>query len=125
MFLSLTYFLNFSLDLSPICVISTISLHFTKEMLPSATLGLVILSAMACKGKFNNVVKLLNQSIPVDLEAFLALTKFCSNPKTLEDLKKLKDFFPCLPFHADLWTINFLLEMFSALGSMVDTQSCS
>lgn len=70
----------------------------------------------------NEAVKLLEQGVPADAETFRELIKFCSNPKTLEDLKKIKDFFLRSPFRADLQTTNFFLERFYALGSMADAR---
>ncbi|MQL84507.1 hypothetical protein Taro_017010 [Colocasia esculenta] len=84
--------------------------------------GPVDLVALGREGKIGEVVKLLEQGVYADAVSFRALISCCSNPKLLEDLKKIKEFFVRSPFRADLETNNKFLEMFAKLGTMADAR---
>ncbi|XP_078431968.1 tetratricopeptide repeat (TPR)-like superfamily protein [Wolffia australiana] len=84
--------------------------------------GPMDLAAMAREGNLNEAVKLLEEGVPADTETFRALIRSCSNPKTLDDLKKIKDFFLRSPSRADLETSNLFLEKLSLLGSAADAR---
>ncbi|XP_064959548.1 pentatricopeptide repeat-containing protein At2g15690, mitochondrial-like [Musa acuminata AAA Group] len=84
--------------------------------------GPVDLVALAREGKLKEVVDLLNQGVRPDPPTFFELVASCSDPKHLEELKKIFEFFFRSPFRADLQVNNKLLEMFSKCCSMADAR---
>ncbi|XP_073007006.1 pentatricopeptide repeat-containing protein At2g15690, mitochondrial-like [Typha latifolia] len=84
--------------------------------------GPVDLTALCREGKVKEAVEFLNQGVRPDPPTFFALVSACSNPKLLEELKKIHDFFLRSPFRADLQINNKFLEMYGKCNSMVDAR---
>ncbi|KAL5975601.1 hypothetical protein ACLOJK_019926 [Asimina triloba] len=82
----------------------------------------VDLMALCREGKVKDAVNFLCQGAPADPNAFFALFSACSDPKLLEEGKKVHDIFLKTQFRADLTLNNKLLEMYGKCGSMKDAR---
>lgn len=70
------------------------------------------------EGRVKDAVELLAKGARADPPAFYELAAACSNPKLLEELRKVHDFFLRSPFRGDLWVNNKLLEMYAKCAAM-------
>ncbi|XP_008810384.2 pentatricopeptide repeat-containing protein At2g15690, mitochondrial [Phoenix dactylifera] len=84
--------------------------------------GPIDLMALCREGKVKEAVEFLSQGVRPDPPTFFALVASCSDPKLLEELKKIHEFFIRSPFRADLQINNKLLEMYAKCGSMNDAR---
>ncbi|PKA57210.1 Pentatricopeptide repeat-containing protein [Apostasia shenzhenica] len=89
---------------------------------PSPSAGPADLVALCRQGKVKDAVELMNQGARADPTAFFELIACCSDPKLLEELKKIHDFFLRSPFRGDLQINNKILEMYSRCQSMKDAR---
>ncbi|XP_020105339.1 pentatricopeptide repeat-containing protein At2g15690-like [Ananas comosus] len=80
------------------------------------------LAALCGQGKVKEAVELLSQGARPDPPTFFALAAACSDPKLLDELKKIHDYFLRSPFRADLQINNKMLEMYAKCGSMTDAR---
>lgn len=82
----------------------------------------VDLMSMALEGKVKDIIELMEKGAKADGECFYVLFDKCANPKSLENAKKVHDFFLRSPFRGDLRLNNKVLEMYGKCGSMVDAR---
>jgi hypothetical protein len=68
-------------------------------------------------GRVKNVVELLTKGARADI-AFFEFVAACSNPKLLEELRKVHDFFLHSQFRGNLQANNKLLEMYAKCEAM-------
>ncbi|KAL6618674.1 hypothetical protein ACP70R_033813 [Stipagrostis hirtigluma subsp. patula] len=85
---------------------------------PEPVVGPGELMAMCREGRLKEAVELLAKGARADPPAFYELAAACSNPKLLEELRKVHDFFLRSPFRGDLRVNNKLLEMYAKCGAM-------
>ncbi|KAL5231851.1 hypothetical protein ABZP36_030627 [Zizania latifolia] len=76
------------------------------------------LIALAREGRVKEAVELLDKGARADPHAFFELAAACSNPKLLEELRKIHDFFLRSPFRVDLQVNNKMLEMYAKCAAM-------
>ncbi|KAG2645673.1 hypothetical protein PVAP13_2KG413910 [Panicum virgatum] len=79
---------------------------------PEPVAGPGELMGLCCEGR------LLAKGACADPPAFYELAAACSNPKLLEELRKVHDFFLRSPFRGDLRVNNKLLEMYAKCAAM-------
>ncbi|KAM0933590.1 putative tetratricopeptide-like helical domain superfamily, DYW domain-containing protein [Dioscorea sansibarensis] len=89
---------------------------------PSPMEAPVDLAALCREGKIKEAVEFMSKGARADAPTFFGLVSACSDPKHLDDLKKLHDLFIRTPFRADLQINNKFIEMFSRCGSMSDAR---
>ncbi|KAK6947359.1 Pentatricopeptide repeat [Dillenia turbinata] len=89
---------------------------------PSEPPANVDLMSLCQGGKIKEVIEALNQGAPADANCFYALFSSIGNPKSLEDAKKVHDFFLRSSFRSDLNLNNKVIEMYSNCGSMTDAR---
>ncbi|KAK6934930.1 Pentatricopeptide repeat [Dillenia turbinata] len=89
---------------------------------PSAPPANIDLMSLCHGGKIKEVIEALNQGARADANCFYALFSSISNPKSLEDAKKVHDFFLRSSFRSDLNLNNKVIEMYSNCGSMTDAR---
>jgi pentatricopeptide repeat protein len=70
------------------------------------------------EGRVKDAVELLTKGARADTAAFFELAAACSNPKLLEELRKVHDFFLRSQFRGDLQVNNKLLEMYAKCEAM-------
>jgi pentatricopeptide repeat protein len=70
------------------------------------------------EGRVKDAVELLSKGARTDLDTFYELAATCSNPKLLEELRKVHDFFLRSPFRGDLRVNNMLLAMYAKCAAM-------
>ncbi|XP_066314171.1 pentatricopeptide repeat-containing protein At2g15690, mitochondrial-like isoform X2 [Miscanthus floridulus] len=70
------------------------------------------------EGRVKDAVELLAKGARADAPAFYELAAACSNPKLIEELRKVHDFFLRSPFRGDLRVNNKLLEMYAKCAAM-------
>ncbi|KAL6848843.1 hypothetical protein ACP4OV_021426 [Aristida adscensionis] len=85
---------------------------------PEPVVGPGELMAMCREGRLKEAVELLAKGARADPAAFYDLAAACSNPKLLEELRKVHDFFLRSPFRGDLRVNNKLLEMYAKCAAM-------
>ncbi|ONK70006.1 uncharacterized protein A4U43_C05F29230 [Asparagus officinalis] len=70
-----------------------------------------------------DVLYYINQGyVRPDAATFSDLITFCADPKQLEDLRKIQDFFVRSQFRSDIELNHKLIEMFAKCGSMSDAR---
>ncbi|CAO2837053.1 unnamed protein product [Amaranthus hypochondriacus] len=82
----------------------------------------VDLKSMAMEGKVKEIIELMEKGVKADWECFNILFDKLVNPKSLENAKKVHDFFLRSPLRGDLQLNNKVLQMYSKCGSMVDAR---
>ncbi|KAJ3671094.1 hypothetical protein LUZ60_008520 [Juncus effusus] len=81
------------------------------------------LAALAQDGRVKEAIELLSQGVQAqDPRVFFSLVSSCTDPKTLDDLKKVHDFFLRSPFRGDLQINNKFLDLYAKLNSMTDAR---
>ncbi|CAN6331783.1 unnamed protein product [Urochloa humidicola] len=85
---------------------------------PEPVAGPGELIGLCREGRVKDAVELLTKGARTDLPAFYELAAACSNPKLLEELRKVHDFFLRSPFRGDLRVNNKLLEMYAKCAAM-------
>ncbi|CAN6336621.1 unnamed protein product [Urochloa humidicola] len=85
---------------------------------PEPVAGPGELMGLCREGRVKDAVELLAKGARADLPAFYELAAACSNPKLLEELRKVHDFFLRSPFRGDLRVNNKLLEMYAKCAAM-------
>ncbi|KAJ4768398.1 Pentatricopeptide repeat-containing protein [Rhynchospora pubera] len=80
-------------------------------------------AALAQSGKVKEAIELLSQGVRApDPHTFFSLVSSCTEPKLLDDLKKVHDYFLRSPFRGDLDINNKLLKMYVKCGAMTDAR---
>ncbi|KAG2617112.1 hypothetical protein PVAP13_3NG178444 [Panicum virgatum] len=85
---------------------------------PEPVAGPGELMGLCREGRVKDAVELLANGARADPPAFYELAAACSNPKLLEELRKVHDFFLRSPFRGDLRVNNKLLEMYAKCAAM-------
>ncbi|CAL4895178.1 unnamed protein product [Urochloa decumbens] len=85
---------------------------------PEPVAGPGELIGLCREGRVKDAVELLAKGARSDPPAFYELAAACSNPKLLEELRKVHDFFLRSPFRGDLRVNNKLLEMYAKCAAM-------
>lgn len=81
-------------------------------------MGPTELIGLCREGRVKEAVELLAGGARADAPSFYELAAACSNPKLLEELRKVHDFLLRSPFRADLQVNNKVLEMYGKCGNM-------
>ncbi|KAK3137842.1 hypothetical protein QOZ80_5AG0361190 [Eleusine coracana subsp. coracana] len=76
------------------------------------------LMALCREGRVKDAVEQLTKGARADTAAFHELAAACSNPKLLDELRKVHDFFLRSQFRGDLQVNNKLLEMYAKCEAM-------
>ncbi|KAG8067432.1 hypothetical protein GUJ93_ZPchr0005g15797 [Zizania palustris] len=92
--------------------------HSQHQAPPQPVAGPAELIGLVREGRVKDAVELLDKGAHADPHAFFELTAACSNPKLLEELRKIHDFFLRSPFRADLQVNNKMLEMYAKCAAM-------
>ncbi|GAB4843942.1 hypothetical protein Ancab_013906 [Ancistrocladus abbreviatus] len=82
----------------------------------------VDLMSLALEGKVTEVIALMDSGARADGECFYVLFDNCGNRKSLEEAKKVHDFFLRSTFRGELRLNNKVIEMYGKCGSMVDAR---
>jgi pentatricopeptide repeat protein len=78
---------------------------------------------LAHAGKVKEAIELLSHGVRAPHpHTFFSLVSSCTGPESLDDLKKVHDYFLRSPFRGDLHVNNKFLEMYSKCGSMIDAR---
>ncbi|PWZ19045.1 Pentatricopeptide repeat-containing protein [Zea mays] len=85
---------------------------------PEPVAGPGELMGLCREGRVKDAVELLDKGACADPAAFYELAAACSNPKLLEELRKVHDFFLRSPFRGDLRVNNKLLKMYAKCAAM-------
>ncbi|KAK4752133.1 hypothetical protein SAY87_020931 [Trapa incisa] len=80
------------------------------------------LQRLCHEGKVKEAIELMNEGVKADAECFSQLFALCSNPKNLENAKKVHDYFLQSICRSDLHMNNRVLEMYGKCGSMTDAR---
>ncbi|KAF2932812.1 hypothetical protein DAI22_04g028300 [Oryza sativa Japonica Group] len=83
-----------------------------------AVVGPGELIGLGREGRVKEAVEKFDKGARADPQAFYELAAACSNPKLLEELRKIHDFFLRSPFRADLQVNNKMLEMYAKCAAM-------
>ncbi|KAK9287065.1 hypothetical protein L1049_015474 [Liquidambar formosana] len=73
-------------------------------------------------GKVKEAIELMSQGVRADAQCFYALFNLCGNSKSLEDAKKVHDYFLRSTIRGDLQLNHKVIEMYDKCGSMVDAR---
>ncbi|KAL5202342.1 hypothetical protein ABZP36_013294 [Zizania latifolia] len=92
--------------------------HSQHQAPPQPVAGPAELIGLVREGRVKDAVELLDKGARADPHAFFELAAACSNPKLLEELRKIHDFFLRSPFRADLQVNNKMLEMYAKCAAM-------
>ncbi|GMH20197.1 hypothetical protein Nepgr_022038 [Nepenthes gracilis] len=82
----------------------------------------VDLMSLALEGKVKEVIELMNTGVRADGDCFYVLFDKCGNPKSLEEAKKVHDFFLRSTFRGELRLNNKVIDMYGKCESMVDAR---
>lgn len=74
------------------------------------------------EGKVKESLELMGKEVKADPDCFIRLFELCGNPKSLEDAKKVHDYFLQSVYRGDLKLNNMVIEMYSKCGSMIDAR---
>ncbi|KAM7252488.1 hypothetical protein ACFE04_024371 [Oxalis oulophora] len=74
------------------------------------------------RGDVKEALNLMNSGIKGDARCFYLLFERCGDPKSLDDAKKVHDFFLQSTCRADLGLRNKVIEMYGKCGSMTDAK---
>ncbi|KAG0537262.1 hypothetical protein BDA96_03G133600 [Sorghum bicolor] len=85
---------------------------------PEPVAGPGELIGLCREGRVKDAVELLAKGARADPPAFYELAAACSNPKLIEELRKVHDFFLRSPFRGDLQVNNKLLETYAKCVAM-------
>lgn len=73
-------------------------------------------------GKVKEAIELLNEGVKADADCFSWLFDACGKSKSLENAKKVHDYFLQSTCRGDLQMKNKVLEMYGKCGSMIDAR---
>ncbi|GMH08124.1 hypothetical protein Nepgr_009964 [Nepenthes gracilis] len=88
----------------------------------SGAAQIVDLLSLALEGKVKEVIEMMNTGIRADGECFYVLFDKCGGHNSLEEAKKVHDFFLRSTFRGELRLNNKVIEMYGKCGSMVDAR---
>lgn len=89
---------------------------------PAAPPSIVDLRLLCQGGKIKESIELMEKGVKADAECFNVLFELCASKKSLEDAKKVHDFFLQSTFRSELPLINKVIEMYSKCASMTDAR---
>ncbi|MBA0873619.1 hypothetical protein Goshw_004761 [Gossypium schwendimanii] len=92
--------------------------HVQAEPVPS----LVDLTRLCHEGKVKEAIDLMDKGVKGDASCFSSLFGLICNPKSLEDAKKVHDYFLQSTCRGDLGLNNKVIEMYAKCGSMTDAR---
>ncbi|KAB2047399.1 hypothetical protein ES319_A13G042600v1 [Gossypium barbadense] len=92
--------------------------HVQAEPVPS----LVDLTRLCHEGKVKEAIELMDKGVKGDASCFSSLFGLICNPKSLEDAKKVHDYFLQSTCRGDLGLNNKVIEMYAKCGSMMDAR---
>lgn len=92
--------------------------HVQAEPVPS----LVDLTRLCHEGKVKEAIELMGKGVKGDASCFSSLFGLICNPKSLEDAKKVHDYFLQSTCRGDLGLNNKVIEMYAKCGSMMDAR---
>ncbi|MBA0602123.1 pentatricopeptide repeat-containing protein At2g15690, mitochondrial [Gossypium raimondii] len=92
--------------------------HVQAEPVPS----LVDLTRLCHEGKVKEAIELMDKGVKGDASCFSYLFGLICNPKSLEDAKKVHDYFLQSTCRGDLGLNNKVIEMYAKCGSMTDAR---
>ncbi|KAH1030801.1 hypothetical protein J1N35_042975 [Gossypium stocksii] len=92
--------------------------HVQAEPVPS----LVDLTRLCHEGKVKEAIELMDKGVKGDAICFSSLFGLICNPKSLEDAKKVHDYFLQSTCRGDLGLNNKVIEMYAKCGSMTDAR---
>ncbi|KAK8568163.1 hypothetical protein V6N13_106096 [Hibiscus sabdariffa] len=92
--------------------------HVQAEPVPS----LIDLTRLCHEGKVKEAIELMGKGVKADANCFLSLFDLIENPKSLEDAKKVHDYFLQSTCRGDLRLNNMVIEMYAKCASMTDAR---
>ncbi|MBA0843036.1 hypothetical protein Goarm_000256, partial [Gossypium armourianum] len=92
--------------------------HVQAEPVPS----LLDLTRLCHEGKVKEAIELMDKGVKGDASCFSSLFGLICNPKSLEDAKKVHDYFLQSTCRGDLGLNNKVIEMYAKCGSMTDAR---
>ncbi|XP_022725684.1 pentatricopeptide repeat-containing protein At2g15690, mitochondrial [Durio zibethinus] len=92
--------------------------HTQPEPVPS----LVDLTRLCLEGKVKEAIELMGEGVKADANCFSSLFESIGNPKSLEDAKKVHDYFLQSTCRSDLRLNNKVIEMYAKCASMIDAR---
>ncbi|KAL4302993.1 hypothetical protein GQ457_10G020940 [Hibiscus cannabinus] len=92
--------------------------HVQAEPVPS----LLDLTRLCHEGKVKEAIELMGKGVKADANCFLSLFDLIGNPKSLEDAKKVHDYFLQSTCRGDLRLNNKVIEMYAKCASMTDAR---
>ncbi|KAK8624961.1 hypothetical protein V6N13_089845 [Hibiscus sabdariffa] len=92
--------------------------HVQTEPVPS----LIDLSRLCHEGKVKEAIELMGKGVKADANCFSSLFELVGNPKSLEDAKKVHDYFLQSTCRGDPRLNNKVIEMYAKCASMTDAR---
>ncbi|XWS39955.1 hypothetical protein CRYUN_Cryun18bG0098800 [Craigia yunnanensis] len=94
--------------------------HVVEHPRPEPVSSLVDLRHLCHEGKVKEAMELMDKGVKADTNCFLSLFELIGNPKSLEDAKKVHDYFLQSTCRSDLRLNNKVIEMYAKCASMTD-----
>ncbi|XVE66843.1 hypothetical protein DITRI_Ditri08aG0112300 [Diplodiscus trichospermus] len=89
---------------------------------PEPVPSLVDLTHLCHEGKVKEAIELMGKGVKADANCFLCLFELIGEPKSLEDAKKVHDYFLQSTCRSDLRLNNKVIEMYAKCASMTDAR---
>ncbi|GLU22743.1 hypothetical protein SLE2022_387940 [Rubroshorea leprosula] len=102
--------------------VAVVENHAPIAGVPSPVPSLVELTRFCLEGKVKEAIELMDKGVKADPDCFSALFELCGNSKSLEDAKKVHDYFLQSSWRGDLKLNNKVIGMYSKCASMTDAR---
>ncbi|XP_021278654.1 pentatricopeptide repeat-containing protein At2g15690 [Herrania umbratica] len=96
--------------------------HVVEHPLPEPVPSLLDLTQLCHDGKVKEAIELMDKGVKADANCFSSLFESIDNPKSLEDAKKVHDYFLQSTCRSDLGLNNKVIEMYAKCASMIDAR---
>ncbi|GLT52578.1 hypothetical protein SLA2020_259100 [Shorea laevis] len=96
--------------------------HAPVAGVPAPVPSLVELTRFCLEGKVKEAIELMDKGVKADPDCFSALFDLCGNSKSLEDAKKVHDYFLQSSCRGELKLNNKVIGMYSKCASMTDAR---
>ncbi|OMO74073.1 hypothetical protein CCACVL1_16952 [Corchorus capsularis] len=96
--------------------------HVEGHSQPQPVPSLLDLVQLCNEGKVKDAIELMDKGVKADADCFSSLFELSSNPKSLEEAKKVHDYFLQSTCRSDLTLNNKVIEMYAKCSSMTDAR---
>ncbi|XVF67590.1 hypothetical protein PTKIN_Ptkin10aG0133300 [Pterospermum kingtungense] len=96
--------------------------HVGEHTQPEPVPSIVDLTRACQEGKVKEAIELMDKGVKADANCFWSLFESIGNPKSLEDAKKVHDYFLQSTCRGNLRLNNKVIEMYAICGSMTDAR---